>query len=113
MSKKEDDDKVKMSQCEKKSMVVQGIKDGSKMRNRKVIEKQGGRDESETREAREKKQRKTRRQVSMGRRGDPGEIQGRSIDLGGSVFGSVGRGRRVEGRGQQGVPRVRGIEGGQ
>ena len=45
MSKKEDDDKVKMSQCEKKSMVVQGIKDRSKMRNHKVIEKQGGGDE--------------------------------------------------------------------
>ena len=42
MSKKEDDDKVKMSQCEKKSIVVQGIKDRSKMRNHKVVEKQGG-----------------------------------------------------------------------
>ena len=27
MSKKEGDDEVKMSQCEKKSMVIQGIKD--------------------------------------------------------------------------------------
>ena len=32
MSKKEDDDKVKMSHCEKKSMVIQGIKDRSKIR---------------------------------------------------------------------------------
>ena len=32
MNKKEDDDKVKMCQCEKKSMVVQGIKDRSKIR---------------------------------------------------------------------------------
>ena len=32
MSKEEDDDKVKMSQCEEKSMVIQGIKDRSKIR---------------------------------------------------------------------------------
>ena len=32
MSKKEGDDKVRMSQCEKKLMVVQGIKDRSKIR---------------------------------------------------------------------------------
>ena len=32
MSKKEDDDKVKMSQCEKELMVVQGIKDRSEIR---------------------------------------------------------------------------------
>ena len=32
MSKKEDDDKVTMSQCEKKSMVIQGIKDRSEIR---------------------------------------------------------------------------------
>ena len=32
MSKKEDDDKVRMSQCEKKSIVVQGIKDRSEIR---------------------------------------------------------------------------------
>ena len=32
MSKKEGDDKVRMSQCEKKSMVVQGIKGRSKIR---------------------------------------------------------------------------------
>ena len=32
MSKKEDNDKVKMCQCEKKSMVVQGIKDRSEIR---------------------------------------------------------------------------------
>ena len=31
MSKKEDDDKVKMSQCEKKSMVILGIRDRSKI----------------------------------------------------------------------------------
>ena len=90
MSKKEDDDKAKMSQCEKKSMVIQGIKDRSKIRCREVTEKQGCRDEGETREAREGKQGKTRRWVSVRRGGDPGEIQGRSIDLGGSVFRSVG-----------------------
>ena len=66
MSKKEDDDKVKMSQYEKKSMVVQGIKDRSKMRNHKVIEKQGGGDESDAGEAREGKQRGTQRRVSVG-----------------------------------------------
>ena len=113
MSKEEDNDKVKMSQREKKSMVVQGIKDRSKIRNYKVIEKQEGGDECDAGEAREGKLGGTWRRVSVGRRGDPGEIQGRSIDLGGSVFRSVGRGRRVEGQGQQGVPRVRGIEGGQ
>ena len=61
MSKKEDDDKVKMSQCEKKLMVVQGIKDRSKIRKHKVTEKQGCGEEGETREAREGKQGKTRR----------------------------------------------------
>ena len=45
MSKKEDDDKVTMCQCEKKSMVVQGIKDRSKIREHKVTEKQGCGDE--------------------------------------------------------------------
>ena len=90
MSKKEDDDKVKMSQCEKKSMVIQGIKDRSKVRGRKVTEKQGCGDEGEIREVRKGKQGKTWRWVSVGRQGDPGEIQGRSIDLGGSVFRSVG-----------------------
>ena len=50
MSKKEDDDEVKMSQCEKKLMVVQGIKDRSKIRGRKVTGKQGYGDEGETRE---------------------------------------------------------------
>ena len=48
--------------------------------------KQGCGDEGETREAREGEQGKTRRRVSMGQRGDPGEIQGRFIDLGGSEF---------------------------
>ena len=32
MSKKEDNDKVKISQCEKKSMEIQGIKDRSRER---------------------------------------------------------------------------------
>ena len=32
MSKEEDDDKVRMSQCEKKSMVIQGIKGRSEIR---------------------------------------------------------------------------------
>ena len=76
-----------------------------------MTEKQGCGDEGETRETKEGKQGKTQRWVSVGRRGDPGEIQGRSIDLGGSVFRRVGR--RVEGQGRQGIPRVRGIKGGQ
>ena len=60
----------------------------------------------ETREAREGKQGRTRRGVSVRRRGDPGEIQGRSIDLGVSVFRSVGgsmrKGVRREGDGVEG-----------
>ena len=64
--------------------------------------KQGCGDESETREAREAG-RETRRRVSVRRRGDPGEIQGRSIDLRGSVFrgvgGNKGKGTRREGVG--------------
>ena len=90
MSKKEDNDKMEMSQCEEKPMVIQGIKDRSTIRWRKVTEKQECGDEGEIREAREGKQGKTRRWVSVGRWGDPGEIQGRSIDLGSSVFRSVG-----------------------
>ena len=39
MSKKDDDDKVKVSQCEKKSVVIQGIKDRSKIRESEVIKK--------------------------------------------------------------------------
>ena len=39
MSKKGDDDKVKMCQCEKKSMVLQRIKDRSKIRWCKVTGK--------------------------------------------------------------------------
>ena len=68
-----------------------------------MTEKQGCRDEGETRGAREGKQGKTWRRVSVRRRGDPGEIQGRSIDLRGSVFrgvgGSIGKGTRREGVG--------------
>ena len=37
MSKNEDDDKVGMSQCEKKSMVVQGIKDRSEDKGRRSV----------------------------------------------------------------------------
>ena len=44
---------MRMSQCEKKSMVVQGIKDRSKIREDEVIRKQGCGDEGETREAKE------------------------------------------------------------
>ena len=43
-----------------------------------VTKKQGFGDEGETREVKEGKQGKTRRRVSVSRRGDPGEIQGRS-----------------------------------
>ena len=112
-----------MSQCEKKSMVIQGFKDRSGIREGEVIRKQRCGDEGETREARERpgdgcpwdegetehrpsssstrketrirRYQRTRRWVSMGRRGDPGEIQGGSIDLRSSVFrgveGSIGR----------------------
>ena len=66
MSKKEDNDKAKMSQCEKKSMVVQGIKDRSKIRKHKVTEKQGCGDEGETGEARKGNQGRTWRWVSVG-----------------------------------------------
>ena len=66
-----------------------------------MTEKQGCGDEGETREVREEKQGKIRRRVSMRRRGDPGEIQERSIDLRGSVFrgvgGSIGKGIRAKG----------------
>ena len=68
-----------------------------------MTEKQRCGDEGETREEKEGKQGKTQRWVSVGRRGDPGEIQGRSIDLRGSVFrgvgGSTGEGTRREGVG--------------
>ena len=70
-----------------------------------MIEKQGCEDDGETTEVREGKLRKTRRWASVGRRGDPGEIQGRSIDLRGSVFrsvgGSIGEGTRREGAGAE------------
>ena len=51
-----------------------------------MTEKQGFGDEGETREAREGKRGKTQRRVSVRQRGDPGEIQGRSIDLRSSEF---------------------------
>ena len=47
-------------------MVVQRIKDRSEIRNCMVTEKQGNRDECETREVRAEKQGKTQRWVSMG-----------------------------------------------
>ena len=82
-----------------------------------MTEKQGCGDEGETREAREGKQGKTQRWVSVGRWGDPGEIQERSIDPGGSVFrsvgGSIGKGTRREGVGAgDKVVRARGGLGG-
>ena len=87
-------------------MVILGSKDRSEIREGEVIKKQGCGDEGETREAREGKQGKTRRWVSVGQRGDPGEIQGRSIDLRGSVFrgvrGSIGKETRREGVGTEG-----------
>ena len=57
MSKKEDDDKVTMSQCEKKSMVIQGIKDRSEIREDEVARKRGCGDEGETREGEQGKTR--------------------------------------------------------
>ena len=107
-----------MSQCEKKPMVIQGIKDRSEIREDEVIRKQGYGDEGETREAREGEQGRTLRWVSIGRRGVPGEIQGRSIDLRGSMFRGVGgsMGKGDEGRcwrREHGVGiRVRGGPGG-
>ena len=77
--------------------MIQGIKDRSKIRDHLVTRKQGYGDEGETKEG---SLRRTRRWVSVGRRGDPGEIQGRSIDLGVLVFRGVRGGRRVEGQGQ-------------
>ena len=80
MSKKEDDDKVKVCQCEKKSMVVQGIKDRSEIRRHEVSEKQGCGGEGETREARKGKQGKNSetgvREIKERSRGDPGKIHG-------------------------------------
>ena len=65
-----------------------------------MTEKQGCGDEGETRETREGKQGKTWRRVSMRQRGDLGEIQGRFIDLRGSVFRGVSIGK---GTGREGV----------
>ena len=65
--------------------------------------KQGCGDEGKTREG---KQGKTWRWVSVRRRGDPGEIQGRFIDLGSSVFRGVGGSRGKETR-REGI----GVEG--
>ena len=57
-----------------------------------MTEKQGCEDEGETREAREGKQGKTRRRVSVRRRGDPGKIP-RSKGFGvQGVGGSIGKG---------------------
>ena len=64
-----------------------------------MTKKQGCGDEGETREAREGKQGKTWRWVSVGRREDLGKIQGRSIDLRSSVFRGVGGGMRRDGAG--------------
>ena len=94
MSKKEDDDKVKTSHHEKRSMVVQGIKDRSKIRKRKVIEKQGGGDECD---ARGGNLGRTWGWAFVGVGEDLGKIQGRSIDIGGSVFWSI-RGEGGEGK---------------
>ena len=59
-------------------MEIQGIKDRRRIRSHMVTRKQGCREEGETREAREGKQGKTQRWVSMGvggrSREDPGEI---------------------------------------
>ena len=65
-----------------KLMVVQGIEDRSKRREHMVTRKQGCGDEGETREGPE--------MGVCGRQGRSGKIQGRSIDLWGSVFRSVG-----------------------
>ena len=54
--------------------------------------------------------------MSVRRREDPGEIQGRSIDLRGSVFrgvgGSIGKGIRREGVGAEGKVTGIGAKGG-
>ena len=70
-----------------------------------VTRKQGCGEEGDSREAGEEKQGKTRRWVSMEDRGDLGKIQGRSIDLWGSVFRSIrerNEGARMEGGGDEG-----------
>ena len=84
MSKKEDNDKVTMSQCEKKSMVIQGIKDRSKIRRYKVTERQGSGDEGEAKV----KGRKTRKDPEMGVR----ETKGRSREDPGKIHRSKGFG---------------------
>ena len=66
-----------------------------------MTEKQGCRDEGETvEEVREGKRGNTRRWVSVRRRGDPREIQGRFIDLRDSVFRGVG-GSKGKGTGRE------------
>ena len=69
----------------RKSVVILGIKDRSKIRECMVTKKQGCGEEGETGEAREGKQGKTQRWVSMGvggrSREDPGEIH-RSMGFG-------------------------------
>ena len=75
-------------------MVVQGIKDRSKIREHMVIRKQGCREKGESREG------KLGKDLEMGVRGKKrrsGKIQGRSIDLQGLVFRSVGEGGDREG----------------
>ena len=71
-------------------MVVQGIKDRSKIREGMVTRKQGCGDEGETREDPD--------MGVCGERRDPREIQGRSIDLWGYGVQECRR-RRNEGRG--------------
>ena len=82
MSKKEDNDKVTMSQCEKKSMVIQGIKDRSKIRQYKVTERQGSGDEGEAKV----KGRETRKDLETGVR----ETKGRSREDPGKIHRSKG-----------------------
>ena len=74
-----------------------------------MTEKQWCGDEGETREAREGKRGRTRRWVSMRQRGDPGEIQGRSIDLRG--FGVHGCQRKYRKGNAEGVGVERRVQG--
>ena len=78
----------------RKSVVIQGIKDRSRIREHMVTRKQGCGDEGESREG------KLGEDPEMGDHGKKrrsGKIQGRSIDLWGLVFRSV-RGEGNEGK---------------
>ena len=82
----------------RKSVVILGIKDRSKIRESMVTRKQGYGDEGETRKG---ELERIQRWVSMGGREDLGKIQGRSIDQWSLVFRSVGGEGKGQGQGRR------------